>query len=327
MKIGKIPEIVLKRSVLNLISNEDDRLLVGPSFGEDASVIEIPTGVNLVTAVASRFYLQEEEIYLCFMEAINKIAAQGGIPYGILVNIVLDDTVREIVIKKTMSLLSGYCKSFGVSIIGGETSVRKEVSSCLLSITCLGTVKEHQFVMTRGAKKGQNLVVTKWIALEGSYLIAHKKESQLLERLPMSLIEEAKDYSAFLSILPEAASAVKSGVSAMHRLSEGGVFAALWELAESAGVGLKIDLKRLPIKQATVEICEYFDLNPYLLRSGGSLLLAADKGHDLVNKMQEQGIAACVIGEVTDGHDKIVTNGDEVRFLEKTNKDEYYKIV
>ena len=49
-------------------------------------------------------------------------------------------------------------------------------------------------------------------------------------------------------------------------------------MGQCSGVGLEIDLKKIPIRQETIEICEFFDLNPYKLLSGGSLLLAAADG-------------------------------------------------
>ena len=55
-----------------------------------------------------------------------------------------------------------------------------------------------------------------------------------------------KKLDVYLSVLSEAAVAVRSGVSAMHDVTEGGIFGALWEMAEASGVGLEIDLKRFP---------------------------------------------------------------------------------
>ena len=75
-------------------------------------------------------------------------------------------------------------------------------------------------------------------------------------------MEGAKGFDKLLSVVPEAATAVKSGVSAMHDVTEGGIYGALWELAEASGIGLVIDLKAIPIRQETVEICEYYRLNP-----------------------------------------------------------------
>lgn len=53
------------------------------------------------------------------------------------------------------------------------------------------------------------------------------------------------------------------------RISEGGIFGALWEMADGAGIGLDVALKRIPIQQETVEICEFFGVNPYQMLSTG----------------------------------------------------------
>lgn len=55
----------------------------------------------------------------------------------------------------------------------------------------------------------------------------------------------------------------------MQDLSEGGIFGALWEMADGAGIGLDVALKRIPIQQETVEICEFFGVNPYQMLSTG----------------------------------------------------------
>lgn len=81
--------------------------------------------------------------------------------------------------------------------------------------------------------------------------------------------------------------AVKSGVSAMHDVTEGGIFGALWEMAEASGVGLEIDLKKIPVRQETIEICEFFGINPYQLISSGCMLMAAEDGNLLVRELEK----------------------------------------
>ena len=126
---------------------------------------------------------------------------------------------------------------------------------------------------TGGAKPGDDVVITKWIGIEGTTILANEHEEELLKRFPSRMIYEAKNFDQYLSVIPEAALAVKSGVTAMHDVTEGGIMGALWELAESSGVGLEIDLKKIPVKQETIEICNYFDINPYHLISSGSMLM------------------------------------------------------
>jgi hydrogenase maturation factor len=120
---------------------------------------------------------------------------------------------------------------------------------------------------------------------------------------------------------------VKSGVGAMHDVTEGGIFGALWEMAEASDVGLEIDLKKIPLRQETVEICELFDVNPYELISSGCMLMAATDGNALVREIEKTGIKATIIGKATAGNDRILINEDEHRFLEPPKTDELYKVI
>lgn len=97
-------------------------------------------------------------------------------------------------------------------------------------------------------------------------------------------------------------------------------------MAAAANVGLSVDLKEIPIKQHTIEVCEYFNLNPYMLRSGGTLLFACANGARIVEQLQKAGVAAAVIGQTTSGNDRLIRYDDEARFLEPPKMDEYYKV-
>lgn len=82
------------------------------------------------------------------------------------------------------------------------------------------------------------------------------------------------------------------------------------------------------MKQVTVEVCEFFELNPYRLDSSGCLLLASDHGLQLVKRLKEQGIEAQVIGMVTEGEARQIRHGAEsAGFLERPRPDELYRIL
>lgn len=218
------------------------------------------------------------------------------------------------------------CASLHIQIAGGHTEVTDAVNRIVLTVTAIGKAAAGAPVATGTAKPDGDIVVTKWIALEGTSIAAKEREEQLRRRFPAYLVEAAKGFDKYLSIIPEAAVAGKSGVWAMTDVTEGGIFGALWEMAESSGVGLEIDLKKLPIRQETVEICNLLDLNPYELISGGCLLIAAENGADLVRRLEEENIPATVVGRTTGGKDRIIRNGEEKRFLEPAKPDELYQI-
>lgn len=325
MEIGKVPENVLKRSILKQIKTKRPEVLVGAGVGEDCAIIGLQPDEVMVLSTDPITGTTKEMGRWAVMISANDIASSGAEVIGVLVCALLPPRIREIKIRELMQEIEACCQELNIQVVGGHTEVTDAVNRPVLSITGIGKVKKDRMLPTKGAKPGQDIVITKWAALEGTAILAKEKEEELLQKFPAFLIEEAKGYSQYLSIIKEAAIAGKSNVSAMHDITEGGVFGALWEMAESAGVGLTIDLKKIPIKQATVEICNYFDVNPYEMMSSGSLMLAADNGYDLVRVLEESGIHAAVIGKVTEGNDRVVTNGEETRFLEPPKTDQLYK--
>ena len=158
-------------------------------------------------------------------------------------------------------------------------------------------------------------------------ILAEGTGKRAFRRFPEDDKKKQKRWKNDLSVVPEAAAAVKSGVNAMHDVTEGGIFGALWEMAEASGVGLEIDLKKIPVRQESIEICEYFGINPYELISSGSMLMAASDGDMLVRNLEKEGIPAAVVGKAMEGNDRILINDGEVRFLEPPKTDELYKVL
>ena len=118
----------------------------------------------------------------------------------------------------------------------------------------------------------------------------------------------------------------KSGASARYLMGEGGFLSALWKMAEASGVGLSADLRSVPIRQETIEICEIFDVNPYKLLSGGSILLGIQGGDAFVQELRREGIMAAVIGQTNSGNDRLLYSGGNARYLERPAEDEWKRL-
>lgn len=326
MKIGKIPESVLIRSVLKQVKHRREEVLAGPGVGEDCAALEVGEGEALVLSTdpitGTAKDIGRHGIYV----TANDLAVSGAEPIGVLLTVILPPDVPEEELKKIIKDGEETCKELHMEILGGHTEVSKVVSQPLLSVTGVGKVKKTSFLRTSGMKPNQDLVVTKWIGLEGTAILAKEKEEELRKRFPSILVHTARDFSHLLSVIEEARIATEHGVSAMHDITEGGIFGALWEMASGAGVGLEVDLKKIPIRQETVEICEYFGLNPYQLMSSGSILAASDDGYELVRKLEQAGIHAVVVGRTNGENDRILYNGEDVRYLDKPQSDELYRI-
>ena len=105
-------------------------------------------------------------------------------------------------------------------------------------------------------------------------------------------------------------------------MGKGGVLAALWKMAEVSQIGLKIDLRKIPIRQETIEICERSDKDPYKLFSGGSVLIGCTDGQSLAEWYKAQGIPAAVIGKAVKGNDRLLYSGELIRYLDRPGKEQ-----
>lgn len=328
MKPGKISENVLKRSVLKQIKTKREEVIHGAGLGENCAVFTINAEkfsseeVYGVTSIHQVVLEGTDAAYYAIHRAVNNLAAAGAQPVAVELALLLPEKTEESMLRSIMERAEETCASLQIQLAGGSTKSMSAVSYPVATASIIGRRTQADIPK---AVPGQEIVITKWIGLEGTAILARQKEESLLKRYPLRFIKEAQSFDRWLSVVPEAATAMKSGVCRMHDASEGGIFGALWEFGRISGVGLEIDLKKLPIRQETIEICEFLELNPYELLSGGALILATDNGMALVEELAAQNIPAAVVGRVTDNNDRVVINEDERRFLELPKSDEIYK--
>ena len=137
-------------------------------------------------------------------------------------------------------------------------------------------------------------------------------------------------------------------------LRENEVFPSLWKIAEGLNAGLDVELRKIPIPQFVIELCELFDVNPYVnttalenrksfgffsseIQSGHEntaermkheagtagtedvltygLLIVTDEPEEVLASAEEKQIPSAVIGRLTDMNDRVVRNGEIIRYL------------
>ena len=190
---------------------------------------------------------------------------------------------------------------------------------------------------------GEELVAVGACALPGTAALTAKMREQLRPFFSEAFLREAQGLSEKFGIhresiqpeeeaLPEGAAtpwelAVKYGADALYEAGEGGILAALWKVAEASQVGLRVDLRRIPVRQETIEICERLDVNPYQLFSEGCLLTGMKNGTSFVQACKKRGYPARIIGETTDGNDRLLFSGTNVRYLERPRPDELHRFL
>lgn len=275
---------------------------------------------------------QNSEAFMTMADLIqkcaNNLAAGGARPAAVMITLLLPEDTEESMLRGLMEEAAGKCRELDMEIAGGQSRITSAAAEPVAVVTGFGKTYEDgcncNNTLPGKAAPGQDIVLSKWIGLQGTAVTAKRNMAKLLARYPAYLVEEAAGFGRYLSVLPEAEIAVKNGVRAMHDASEGGILGALWEFAEGAGVGMAVEMRKLPLRQETVEVCECCNVNPYELMSGGCLIMACNDGLGLAGALEAEGIPAAVVGRLTDGKDRILVNGDEIRYMNRPGRDGVY---
>lgn len=325
LETGKIPESVLNRAILKKLSVKRDEVLLGPGIGEDCAVLKFPPEELMVVSTDPITGTTKEIGKLAMHITANDIASSGAELVGVMVTILMPEGSEEATLKTIMTDINAFCEAMNVQVLGGHTEVTSAVNQTVLSVTGIGRAKA--VAMTANLDPGDDLVMTKWAGIEGTAIIALEKEGVLKTTVKASLIEEAKSYTDLISVVPDSKVAMAQGVKAMHDITEGGIYGALWEMAAASKVGFEVHLDKIPLKRATIEICEHFAINPYELISSGAMLIGTTDGSALVEAFAEAGIHSAHIGKVTKGNERLILGDGIRRTLRPPKTDALYQVI
>lgn len=321
MRPGKFSESVLKRSVLKQIKTKREEVNRGAEVGEDCAFFSFDKKEGSLITTAPIIVDEFESIAPQLTAIVNNVAATGGEPVGVVVSAILPDKILESVVQRLSGEMERACHNLNLQIAGGNTLISKAVKNPILNVTVIGKKEVVLHQNFHDYKAGQDILLTKYVGLAGTAILSKMEQSKLEERLPSYIVENGISLEKEISVLPESRIAMEVGVTGMHDVSRGGIFSALWELAEKGNVGIEVDLKKIPVRQETIEICEVLGVNPYELYGAGSLLIVTDKGNQLLYELEKQQIPADIIGKITEENGKVILNGEEVRFLDRPKND------
>lgn len=328
MKEGKMSNDLLEDSILSHLIHEREDILIGPGVGEDCAAIAF--GDLVCTLTTDPITGATKDIgKIAVHISCNDIASSGLMPIALLITILLPLSSTSEDAKKIMLQAQETASGMNVAIIGGHTEFTSAVNRPVLSVTAIGKGDKTQLTATKGAQVGDAIVMSKWAGLEGTAIIANEKWDELLEK---GMEEEALISSVnlleSLSVVPEGQVASRHKVHAMHDVTEGGIYGAVWEMCQASGKGARLIQKEIPLLKETAEICELFSLNPYRLISSGSMLMTMEEGDYQAAKMEAEskGILLTKIGRITDGETVKVELSDGEEELAPPDVDELYQV-
>lgn len=236
----------------------------------------------------------------------NDVVTMGGRPRWFLASILLPEGSTSGQAEEIFQQIESACEALSIDWVGGHTEVTHELRRPIVVGCMLGECEDRSALRTRDARPGDDLVLTKGIAIEGTAVLA-REAAHALARAGVSSahIMEAAQYlfDPGLSVVREALTAARfAGVHAMHDPTEGGVATGLWEMATAAQVGVLLYQEQVTLLHHTQLVCKALGLNPLGLLASGALLIstAPATSRSLLAALNANGVQATVIGKMVE---------------------------
>ncbi len=301
--VGKLDYRLLEK-LLNLNPIKDPRIIVGPKIGEDAAVIDFGKKYLVAKTDPITFTTHRIGWYAVNINA-NDIATMGATPKWFLATLLLPEgktnaklatQIFRDIIKSTQKL--------NITLCGGHTEISYKIDRPIVIGHMLGEVEKETLVLKTNAKPGDDLLLTKGVAIEGTAIIAREKAITIRKRFGDRFLKRAQAFidKPGLSIVADALLANKvAKIHAMHDPTEGGLATGIMELAKASGTGVVIDAEKIPCYEETEQICKLFNIQPLGLIASGALLIALNPKDtkEVIAILAKNGIVCNPIGKLT----------------------------
>lgn len=334
LPMGKLPSALLRTLLARYVGSPDSRLVVGPGLGLDAAAIDFGDRYVIATTDPITFVTGEIGSYALAINA-NDVAAMGAVPRWFLAALLLPSrgtTPRAV--SRLFSEISRACREIHVSLCGGHTEITDAVTRPVAVGCLLGECPKNRLVTSAGARVRDAVLLTKGIPIEAVSILARERHDELRRRYPARFVARCRRYfrNPGVSVVRDARLALAAGgVHAMHDPTEGGLSAAIYELAEAAHVGVRIDERAIPILPEGRRLCEDFGLHPLGAIASGALLICADptRAPAIIRRLARAGIRAARIGTVVPVREgvRMVARDRRVRSVPRFAVDEIARVL
>jgi len=263
--------------LLSRYAQPDSRVVIQPGIGRDASVISFGDRYLIAKTDPITFATEEIGWYAVQVNA-NDIAAMGGTPRWFLATLLLPErkTDRKRV-ETIFEQISRACRELEITLCGGHTEISLGLERPIVVGQMLGEAEPGQLATPERILPGDEILLTKGIAIEGTALIVREKKD-LGKFFTNKWLRKCRGFlkNPGISVVRDARIARQSGgVHAMHDPTEGGLATGLLELAQAADVGLWLEWEKVNIFPETEILCRELGLDPLGLIASGALLIAA----------------------------------------------------
>jgi len=308
-EIGKISPEIFNELIYPRLGAKSKSVIVGPQHGVDVGIVEI--GDKAVALTTDPVFIVPEYGWERAAWFAIHILASDAVTSGLKpkylsidLNLPMEMTKEQLgIVWDTMHI---ECVKLGIAVICGHTARYENCHYPMVggaTVICVG--EKDEYVTPKMAKAGDKIIITKGPAIEATGIFATMFPKLLEKEFGSDFSRRAQEIFYKMSVVEDALTAVgigvrDDGVTAMHDATECGIWGGLYETAQAANLGVRVEKERIVVEDCVPEICRYFGIDPYASISEGTLIIACKehKAEKVVKSLARKGIKSSIVGEL-----------------------------
>ncbi|WP_259313688.1 phosphoribosylformylglycinamidine synthase subunit PurL [Capillimicrobium parvum] len=306
------------KKLLRTLPTEGPRLVLGP--GENAGAVDVGDGWSVAFKVESHNHPSAVEPFQGAATGVGGILrdvfAIGARPIAVLDSLRFGEPTSErsrYLLDHAVAGIGHYGNSIGVATVGGEVYFEAPYEqNCLVNAMCVGLVRTEALIRSAAAGVGNQLVLfgasTGRDGIGGASVLASAElgEADDDKRPTVQIgdpFEEKKLLECSLELLD------RGLLVALQDLGAAGLTSSSSEMASKGGVGLEIDVRKVPLREPGMAPFEIM-----VSESQERMLCVCEPANveAVLEVCARWEVGGTVIGEITDTRRMVIRDGGEV---------------
>jgi phosphoribosylformylglycinamidine synthase II len=251
------------RKLLKTLPTEGPRVVMGP--GENAGAVDVGGGLSCAFKVESHNHPSAVEPFQGAATGVGGILrdvfAVGARPIAVLDSLRFgepgESARSRYLLEHAVAGIGHYGNSIGVATVGGEIYFESAYEqNCLVNAMCLGLIETEKLIRSAAAGVGNVVVLfgarTGRDGIGGASVLASAElgDADSAKRPTVQIgdpFEEAKLLECSLELLD------RGLLVALQDLGAAGLTSSAAEMAAKGGVGLDIDVSKVPLREADMQ--------------------------------------------------------------------------
>ncbi|AZR72939.1 hydrogenase expression/formation protein HypE [Anoxybacter fermentans] len=285
-----------------LIENLIVKTLGNPTLNKltDAATLNLPSGRLAMTTdsfvVTPPVFPGGDIGKLAVYGTINDLVMVGTKPFYLSLAFILEEGIELELFRRIVDSIAEAAENVGVEIVTGDTKVveKGKGDQIYINTTGIGIIPDGIEMSPERIQVGDKVILSGTMGDHGITILACRKGLEMKTDLKSDCAPLHRLVNAMLDVEPK--------IRVMRDPTRGGVASVLNEIAEQAGVEIKVEESRVPILPQVQGMCDLLGLDPFHVANEGKLIavVPAESAEEVLSAMRAlpEGKDAAIIGEV-----------------------------